>query len=146
VSRVLFLRECSDADAPFVWRTFVAALGPYVTATWGWDEVEQRRRFAEWFVPATHQIVTVDNCDVGFLRVERTPDEIFLASLQLLPEHQRRAIGTEIALQLLEEARASRRSVRLTVLRVNPARALYERLGFGVIGETATHFEMRAVP
>ena len=30
----------------------------------------------------------------------------------------------------------------LRVLRVNPARRLYERLGFEVTGESPTHFEM----
>jgi hypothetical protein len=29
------------------------------------------------------------------------------------------------------------------VLKVNPARRLYERLGLVVVGETDTHFEMR---
>jgi hypothetical protein len=32
----------------------------------------------------------------------------------------------------------------LQVLKVNPARQLYERLGFRRVGETATHFKMQA--
>ncbi|MBW2281099.1 MAG: hypothetical protein JRG76_01380 [Deltaproteobacteria bacterium] len=45
-------------------------------------------------------------------------------------------------------ARASRRDlpVRLRVLRVNPARELYARLGFAQTGESATHYELEAPP
>ncbi|MEE9280835.1 MAG: GNAT family N-acetyltransferase [Myxococcota bacterium] len=41
-------------------------------------------------------------------------------------------------------ARGARRGVPVTlkVLRVNPARELYERLGFSVTGETREHFQM----
>jgi ribosomal protein S18 acetylase RimI-like enzyme len=34
----------------------------------------------------------------------------------------------------------------LTILKVNPARRLYERLGFTVVGETETHFRLEARP
>ena len=34
----------------------------------------------------------------------------------------------------------------ITVLKVNPARRLYERLGFAIVGETETHYLMRWRP
>src|SRR5207248_4890163 len=37
-------------------------------------------------------------------------------------------------------------SVGLQVLKVNPARSLYKRLGFLTTGQTATHYLMRATP
>jgi ribosomal protein S18 acetylase RimI-like enzyme len=37
-------------------------------------------------------------------------------------------------------------SVSLRVLKVNPAKALYDRLGFIVVGEDAATYEMRARP
>ncbi len=41
------------------------------------------------------------------------------------------------------QARAEGVPVALQVLKVNPARHLYERLGFSVVGETAMHCLMR---
>jgi len=38
----------------------------------------------------------------------------------------------------------TREIVELYVLKVNPARGLYERLGFAIIGETETHHIMRS--
>lgn len=64
-------------------------------------------------------------------------NEIPLASIRLLPKFQNRGIGTKIILDLIEK---SNKPVKLKVLKVNPARKLYERLGFKVSGETETHF------
>lgn len=47
---------------------------------------------------------------------------------------------------LLAEAAAAAIPVELQVLKVNPARSLYERLGFAVFDETETHHLMRAQP
>jgi NAD(P)-dependent dehydrogenase (short-subunit alcohol dehydrogenase family) len=46
---------------------------------------------------------------------------------------------------VIAEARAARASLRLNVLRANPARRLYERLGFRVVSESKVDFEMRLV-
>jgi len=44
------------------------------------------------------------------------------------------------------EARDAGASLKLDVLKANPARRLYERLGFTVIADTAHLFEMRLKP
>lgn len=41
---------------------------------------------------------------------------------------------------------AGARPVWLQVLKVNPARALYERLGFRVVGQSDTHWHMLREP
>lgn len=46
---------------------------------------------------------------------------------------------------LLQEAFDQYLPVRLRVLKVNPARRLYERLGFKVVEEADTHYLMEAV-
>jgi ribosomal protein S18 acetylase RimI-like enzyme len=44
-----------------------------------------------------------------------------------------RGIGSRILADLLTEAQSAGVAVRLTVIEVNPARALYERHGFQLI-------------
>jgi len=48
---------------------------------------------------------------------------------------QRRGIGTEVIKRLFGEANEFNLAVRLNVVRINPARRLYERLGFRVTRE-----------
>jgi ribosomal protein S18 acetylase RimI-like enzyme len=59
-----------------------------------------------------------------------------LVQLYIAKEFQRRGFGTQLLKRLLVEAGESKLPIRLRVLAVNPARALYERLGFVVVERT----------
>lgn len=137
------LRKIAIGDYDFLWRLHNAALGPYVEQTWGWDEDWQRRDFAKNFDPSTGEIITVDGVDAGYFRVEEHDEEIFLVSIRLMPEYQKRGIGTRLIRKVIDGAD---RPVRLHVLKVNPARRLYERLGFAITADLDTHFEMKFLP
>jgi ribosomal protein S18 acetylase RimI-like enzyme len=117
----------------------------YVEATWGvWDEPWQHQRFVESFALPTHHIVELSGRPVGCLAVEEHPDHVFLARLFLLPEVQGRGIGTRLTRTVCESAHRRGLPVALTILKVNPARRLYERLGFAVVSENETHFKMES--
>ncbi|MGB3712970.1 MAG: GNAT family N-acetyltransferase [Candidatus Promineifilaceae bacterium] len=70
-------------------------------------------------------------------------DELFLAGIYLSPEWQNQGLGAVIIGDVLASAKARGQRVSLQVLKVNPARRLYERLGFSIFAETDTHFKMR---
>ena len=104
--------------------------------TWGeWNEELQGRMFTHWFEPAQFQIVVVDGQDVGLISVERRPAQLFLATIEILPEYQNRGVGSAVLMAVLAQAQAEGLPVGLQVLKVNPARRLYERLGFSVVGK-----------
>jgi ribosomal protein S18 acetylase RimI-like enzyme len=63
-----------------------------------------------------------------------------LVVVEVLPEWQGQGIGTRVVSRVVQEAGGV--PVSLHVLKGNPARALYERLGFVIDGETATHVTM----
>jgi len=60
------------------------------------------------------------------------PDALMLKKLYILPSHQNRGIGTFLLRRLIERADAGAQAILLRVLRVNPARQLYERNGFRI--------------
>ena len=137
------LRPVKPSDHDFRWRLHNAALRVYVEKTWGWDEEWQRSDFAGRFDAATGQIIVVDGVDAGFWWVVEHETEILLASIHLLPEFQNHGIGTTLIRGLID---STDKPVRLQVLKVNPARILYQRLGFDVFDETETHFKMIRMP
>src|SRR5262249_35128975 len=79
---------------------------------------------------------------VGLLKVVREGSQWDLVQIQLVPSLHGKGIGTKILESLIEEARANRASLKLSVLKANPARHLYERLGFAVVADTADSYQM----
>jgi GNAT superfamily N-acetyltransferase len=67
---------------------------------------------------------------VGRLYVSRSAHEIRVMDLTLLPAHRRQGIATRLLTELLEEAEASRRTVRLHADAASPLVGLCRRLGF----------------
>ncbi|MHB8648392.1 MAG: GNAT family N-acetyltransferase [Thermomicrobiales bacterium] len=136
------LRQATWADYGFLYRLHVAAMRDLVTRVWGWDDAWQEEYFADHFNPAHSRIVVMDGKDVGVVAVEWDATEAFLTNIEILPAYQGRGLGTALVTEIIAEAKARHLPVRLQVLKINPARRLYERLGFIVTGETATHFLM----
>ena len=141
-TEVFSLRAAASNDYDFLYDLKVATMKEYVAATWGWDDADQEESFRQRFKPDGWNIIVVDNQDVGALRVRRKEMEIHLVNIAILPQYQGHGLGSRIINSVLEEARDTDLPVTLQVLKVNPARGLYERLGFTVIGETETHYLM----
>lgn len=75
---------------------------------------------------------------VGLLKVTRSTDEWHVHQIQILPSRQRQGIGEAVLRELLIEAAREHVPVSLSVLHGNPARRLYERLGFRLVEDTET--------
>ena len=137
------VRPASDEDFDFLYGLHVAAMKEAVSRVWGWDDAVQERMFRERPDSSKSAIVVVDGQDVGVLALQKQPDVVVLVNIEILPEFQRRGLGTAIVRDVIADAKRAGLPISLRVLRGNPARNLYERLGFVVTGETETHFLMR---
>lgn len=141
---LITLRPAVAEDSEFAFSLKKAALGSYVAETYGWDEGEQRALHLRRFRTADIQIVLLEDQPVGLLNVHRESDCIHLRQLFILPEFQNQGIGGHLARKLLEESERKRVLIALQVLKSNPrAKAFYERLGFQLVGETETHYQMK---
>jgi len=142
------LTPATLADRERLWRIKKNCLRHYVEETWGfWEDISQRAHFDQNYdLDEIRLILTDDGQLAGYIACARTPPEIALHNIMISPGYQNRGLGTAVLKNLLAEARAQKLSVRLQVLRVNPARQLYERLGFTVYEETPTHFRLRWTP
>ncbi|WP_084637690.1 GNAT family N-acetyltransferase [Paludibacterium yongneupense] len=86
------------------------------------------------------QIVLIGDVRVGLMKVCRSAQEWVLVQIQILPGFQGQGIGQHLLRVLLEDAKQYGVAVRLSVLRGNPARRLYERLGFCMESETGKEY------
>lgn len=138
------LRPVTWDDFDFLLGLREAAMRPHVEAQFGpWDAAAQEERFRQHFDPAGRRVIVVDGADAGMLAVEERAEEIFISAIYLLPAYQKRGIGTRLLNQIIARAEGLGKPVALRVLKANRgARSLYQRLGFGVTGETDTHYVM----
>jgi ribosomal protein S18 acetylase RimI-like enzyme len=90
----------------------------------------QSDHYALVFENAAFLIIVRLGVDIGRLYIDRQPDEIHLIDIALLPEYRRGGLGTKLLNDVLEEGRTSNRKVTIYVEHFNPARHLYDRLGF----------------
>ena len=138
------LIPATEADSDFAYGIKKSAIEKYVCKTWGWDEVFQREYHQRHWRCENMRIITVDGARVGTLTVIKRSHDIFVESIYIHPDHQSRGIGTKLMQDIVDEAGDT--TVRLSVLKANPAIRLYERLGFTMAGETANHYQMECLP
>jgi ribosomal protein S18 acetylase RimI-like enzyme len=120
-------------------------MGPYVTELWGWDDAWQAEAFAKGFDPGSTRVIVVGEHLVGFFETHEDGEAVDLAKIELDPACQRRGIGTRVIADMLADARARGKGVRLQVFKINRrAQLLYRRLGFLETGETTRHVQMAA--
>ncbi|WP_256371052.1 GNAT family N-acetyltransferase [Pseudoxanthomonas sp. GM95] len=79
----------------------------------------------------------------GLLKLDRSGADYVVMQIQVAPALQGFGLGKALLLDYIEEARSAGKDVTLHVLKANPARGLYERLGFVVEGEDPQEFHMR---
>ena len=142
------LRPATAADYRWLWELKRDTMRGYVEQTWGvWEDKPQEAFFRRSYTPDKIQIVLVDSQRAGLLHLEREPDAIFLANIQIHEDYQDRGLGSAVIRSVLQSAQSLRLPVRLQVLKVNArAQQLYLRLGFVISGETPTHKMMRWLP
>ncbi len=89
------------------------------------------------------QIITSDGADIGWMQSSTQEGALFLEQIFIVTAFQRRGIGAEVIRGLIEKATQADRPATLGVVKINPARRLYERLGFRVTHEDDLKFYMR---
>ena len=102
----------------------------------------QRQHYRRTYPEAAFHIVLADGGWAGRLYFCRVADEIRVIDISLRPEYRRRGIGTTLLGALLAEANDLGCRVTLQVERRNPARRLYERLGFQSCGDDGVYVRM----
>ena len=138
------LRQATLADTKFLWDAFRASMKDYITQTRGeWNEQREEYQLRHQLDLSAAQVICGNNLEVGFIIAPIKDSAREIHTICIVPEHQNRGVGTEVIRSVIAEGGTQKMPLYLSVLKVNPARRLYERLGFEVIEETKHHFRMK---
>jgi ribosomal protein S18 acetylase RimI-like enzyme len=150
------LRPSTPQDQEFLFQLYASTRREEVSA-WGWHQEQQnaflhmqfnaqQRWYQAAYEGAEHRIIECEAGPIGRILVMRGNDCTVLVDIALLEEHRGRGIGGRLIRDLLEQSDKARVPVRLRVLKNNPARRLYERLGFVQTGEDEVYLKMERMP
>lgn len=106
----------------------------------------QHRHYQKYFSGAEFSLILSAGQPIGRLYIDRLEDEFRLIDIALLPEFRGRGIGTALLRDLIDEASAAGKPLRLRVEPGNPARHWYEREGFRAIADEQVNLHMERLP
>ena len=147
------LRPATPEDQPFLLEVYAQSRADELAAT-GWSEQEMGTFCLSQFeAQDTHYRTHYPTCEflvierlgkpVGRLYRDRRPDEIRVVDIALLEAERGHGIGGRLMKDILTEAARDGLPVRIHVEKSNPARRLYDRLGFQV-EETGEIYDLLA--
>jgi ribosomal protein S18 acetylase RimI-like enzyme len=103
----------------------------------------RKMTYAARYPEATDSIIlAADGTPVGRVLLDRKPDRWRIVDIAILAAHRGRGLGTKSLRECQQRCRLAGVRLELQVAPLNPARRLYERLGFQVSGEDAVAVEM----
>ena len=138
------LRAYRSQDFDFARHLYFETMRWAIERVFGWDQAHQEASFAAWFHPDEVSIIVADAVDVGWIQQCRENGEISLGSIYVMPGMQRKGIGTRVIQTFLDLGRQRSEALTLAVMKINPAIALYQRLGFRITHEDDHKLYMRA--
>lgn len=87
-------------------------------------------------------IIEQDGVPIGRLYTDHRPANIHILDIALLPKVRGQGIGTFLLKQIFTEAEQQKKAVTIFVESCNPAKRLYERLGFKQKPSSGSMYEL----
>ena len=145
-SRLATFRPATADDEPLLLAVYGSTRMEELALT-NWDQAQrdafvkmqfdaQHSHYREHYPEGEHLIILVNDDPVGRLYVASIAEEIRILDITVLPDHRRAGIGASIIKELMAEAEATEKPLRIYVESFNPSRQLFERLGFVKSGES----------
>ena len=158
VARAITLRPVTPLDEDILLKIYASTRAEEMKQAVGWSD-EQKEMFLRWqldmqrqdyearFPDADYQLILFEQRPAGRLWVARTPEQIRLLDIAILPEFQNRKIGTVLLRQLIAESEETGTPLRHMIFKLNTeARRFYERLGFRLIEDDRMYLLMERHP
>ena len=143
LSLAVDLKPAGSGDFDFAYRLYQETMKGYSAAYIAWDDNQQKESLALQLSTADVSVISLSGVEVGWLAWMEKDDALFLGHFYVEPQFQNRGIGSIVLSRFLTEADVRHKPVELTVLKNNPARGLYERFGFVVVGDDEMKYHMR---
>ena len=151
------LRAVEPEDEEFLLGVYAASRADEMALV-DWDEGQkmaflrsqfeaQTAQYQARFPDAEYSIILYQERPVGRFWIGRTPEQIRLLDIEILPEFRNLGIGAVLLKTLLAESEATGVPLRHMVFKMNTAALrFYERFGFSPIEDVGAYIHMERLP
>ncbi|MBL9132632.1 MAG: GNAT family N-acetyltransferase [Verrucomicrobiaceae bacterium] len=152
----LTLRPVTAEDTAFLFAVYASTREAELALT-GWS-TEQKAAFCaqqfhaqdthyrQHYPGAQYFVIEAENQAAGRLYVDHGENEIRVMDIALLPQFRGKGIGTHYFRELQKEAQTASKVLSIHVEAFNPAKRLYERLGFQLAEDKGVYHFMTWTP
>lgn len=105
------------------------------------DDNYHLARIQEFFEDSL--VIYLQDTAVGLIKLSKLEKRLHIRQLQILPEYQNQGVGAKVITAVIKKAQLLQLPITLNVLINNPAKHLYQRHGFKIIGKTDLEYLMR---
>lgn len=137
------LRSAQEADLVYLLELRRLTMDEYLLQD-GVDTSDEEHLFRIKYNFEDAKIILVNNIKAGLFKASYIAQskQWYIYQVQIHPEFQGNGIGGELIKGLCMEALKQGCTVGLSVLKSNPAKTLYDRLGFTVVDSNCSEYEM----
>ena len=139
-------RNCTYDDVDFIVDLKEFGLKWYMETIYGWDKNVQKEKTVRELDRHINdmKIITSDNNDIGITTFYKEDDKYVIGLTIIHPDYQNKGIATSILSEYINIAKNEQKRIIIKTYIKNPARRLYERLGFRLYdtSETHAHYEI----
>jgi len=139
------LRPAKESDLEFLVSLRIRTMNPHLEKVGlPIDKLSHQHRILFRFEDA--KIISYKEVSIGLLKSYCDESGWNIVQVQISPEYQGKGIGAKLVRNILKQAEDEGNQITLSVLKGNPAKDLYERLGFLTISESDVAYTMRCKP
>ncbi|KTC48472.1 GNAT family acetyltransferase [Pseudomonas fluorescens ABAC62] len=139
--RAFQLRAATDQDLPFARTLTHDAMAGYYRQYGLWWSNEG---FNTAWADRENWLICRDDSVMGYVSLSRDSRALYIRELHMLEHCRGEGAGSWVLEQIALKARVPG-LLRLTVFKTNPARELYERMAFRIVGEEECFWRMERV-
>lgn len=134
-------RNCTADDAEFILGLKRSCMKWYIEKIYGWDEEVQRQKTLDELsrLSGKMRIITSGGEDIGVTAFYEDNGVYVVGLIIIHPEYQNKGVASSIIGRYIETAKAEKKKITVKAYIENPARRLYERLGFRLREVIGTH-------
>ena len=137
-------RECKYSDIDFILELKELGLKWYIEKIYSWDFNIQKEKTIQELDRHINdmRIIVLNNQDIGITTFYEEDNIYVIGLIMIHPEYQNKGIATNIIKNYINVAQNKKKKIIIKTYKENPARRLYERLGFVKYNEDNTHVHL----